>query len=242
MGVGRALGTESAGAGMGAAYGADSVGAERPSAASRPETAAPANSVASGVPPRGRPRRYADDELLDRLAAALVAAPTASLAELAARAGVSRTTVHRSLATRLEVLRAVAWQSIERVRPLHTAPALENAFSPDVDDAASWAAVHDFVEALVPYSPRLRVLLQSPELQDDAELGAAVAALDPPLLALFARARDRGAIAVDVSPRWALDTLDAVIWVAWEHLAAGALASHDVADRVLGTWRRGIGA
>src|SRR5262249_62035047 len=59
------------------------------------------------------PRRTARPSLLDVAAEVLVADPAASLAEVAAAAGIGRTTLHKQYATRDDLLCAVGHRGID---------------------------------------------------------------------------------------------------------------------------------
>ncbi|PTA69863.1 TetR family transcriptional regulator [Deinococcus arcticus] len=180
--------------------------------------------------------------MLDVLTEALVERPQASLGELAALAGVGRTTLHRLYPTREAVLRAVALDALARLREVDEEVELAAAFAPDTSPDDSWQTLERWIERLVPLGPRLRFLLRASELDGDAELTRASAALDATLLSALERAQAQGLLSPRPPAAWLMASLHALIYVCWEQVAAGTVAPRDAAGLVFRTWLGGVGS
>lgn len=195
----------------------------------------------SGVLPRIGPSPEADPELqkhtalLDAAVSYLVAHPRASLAQIAAAAGIGRTTLFKLFATRDELEHAVA------VRALAVCQAA-------VDEADSrWAHRSDdgglraLVTALLPIGPQLNFIWRTPSLDVDDEVHRVYLQLDRSLLAVLGRARSAGVLR-DLPDWWLGQSLYALVYVAWESVQSGRLARLDAPDLVLDTMLSGVGA
>lgn len=192
--------------------------------------------AASAAPPPRSPQA-----VLDALTQALVEQPGASLAELAALVGVGRTTLHRLYPTRQAVLRAVAQGALARLRQIDEAVGLPAAFAPPLSAAESWTILRRWIEELVPQGPRLMFLLRTHELDGDEDIQQATGALDATLHAALARAQAAGDLPATLSPSWLVASLHALVYVAFEQVAAGTLARRDAAPLVFQTWLGGVG-
>ncbi|WP_221089898.1 TetR/AcrR family transcriptional regulator [Deinococcus aquaedulcis] len=188
-----------------------------------------------------RARRTAPTPLLEVLTQALVERPHASLGELAALAGVGRTTLHRLYPTREAVLRAVALDALAHLREVDEEVGLAAAFAPGTPPAASWQTLERWIERLVPLGPRLQFLVRASELDGDAELTRASAALDATLLGALERAQAQGFLSPRPPAAWLMASLHALIYVCWEQVAAGTVAPRDAAGLVFRTWLGGVG-
>src|SRR4051794_20486317 len=104
---------------------------------------------------RNRVRRGSTVPLLDAAVKVLVLDPSASLAEIAAAAGIGRTTLHKHYATRDDLLRAVGHRAIDLCEQ-----AAESAERSDADDGGLRA----LAEAMVPIGSHPAVLWRNPRL------------------------------------------------------------------------------
>lgn len=163
--------------------------------------------------------------LLDVATRVLVHDPTASLADVASAAGVSRTTLHARFPTRQALLVALAHEAMDLLATAYDAARL--------DEGPVREALLRAVEALVPLGPRAEFLLRERSLDDDKELTARYVALDAPLLALVDRGRRGGDLRSDVPAWWLVATVNNTVYGAWEAIADGRLAPRDAPALVL---------
>lgn len=178
-------------------------------------------------------------DLLDVAAEVLTHDPTASLGDVAAAAGIGRTTLHARYPKRIDLLLAIGHDSVRRVADAIAAASLPGQSA----GAAEYpAALRRLTEALVPIGARTHFLLRQPSLDADPDLAAAIAAGDEPLEDFIRRAQHAGAIDPGAAPWWVLSLLFAVTYSAWEGVAAGRLAAVDAPHLAHDALVRGIGA
>ena len=171
------------------------------------------------------------EAIIDAAIETFASNPGASLAEVAARAGVGRASLHRHFRSRAHLLTAIGHQCISEV------------------DAATRAAVKDagsarerllnMLEAVIPLGDRYHFLAQ--ETTGDADLQARYEAELQWVTGLVEALREEGALAMDVPPGWVVANIDAQIWLAWSQVAAGNLAPADAAGLVFRTLLKGLG-
>ena len=161
-----------------------------------------------------------------------------SLAELAARIGIGRTTLHRMFPTREAVLTAVAHDAIDHLTHVYAQAGLDPdgpaGPAPDVLEP-----LRRLVEMLVPLGPRLIFVLRATELRDDVDIERRVTELDEPLIRAVEHAQRHGALDPDLPQWWIIESLYAVVYIAWEQVERGRLAVRDAAPLVLRTWLQG---
>lgn len=176
--------------------------------------------------------------LLEVAAEVFSANAAASLADVAAAAGVGRTTLHNRFPTREALLLAVAHDALDKC-----AAVIEDARLNEVEATPEEvrAALSRLIEGLIPLGPRVEFLLRQPELDMDKELAARTHQLDQPLEEFVERAQQSGALRRGIPPWWAVSTLYALTYAAWEAITAGHLAPRDAAPLVLNTTLTGIG-
>ena len=171
-------------------------------------------------------------DLLDAAVTYLVGNPRASLADIAAAAGIGRTTLFKRYATRDELEHAVAMRAVD------VCLGAARSADPDAPDGG----LRSLVTALVPVGPQLNFLWRTPSLQSDDDFCAAYQRVDEEILAVLARARAAGALDPAQPDWWLRQTLVALVYVAWECVESGRLARLDAAERVLDTMLSGVGA
>jgi AcrR family transcriptional regulator len=180
--------------------------------------------------------RAPDRTLLDRVTEAFVARPGASLGELAAAAGVGRTTLHQAIGGRREVVVAVANHAVDRC-----AAALRVAVdqAPDRDPVAVLGRV---VAGLLDNGALLAFFFRQPAVdEDEALLLRQSSELDEPVVRQVRAAREAGALRSDSPEWWAASAVYALVYVAWEGVQRGWLARRDAPDLVLRTLLHGEG-
>ena len=190
--------------------------------------------VGSAYRPAGTaPRRPARPSLLDVAAEVLVADPAASLAEVAAAAGIGRTTLHKQYATRDDLLCAVGHRAIDL---------LEQAISQVTGTDDADGGLRATVAAMIPIGPQLAFLWRTPAFDHIAELEQRWKAAEARNLAVLKRAQDRGFLSASVPDWWLLQTFYSIIYVAAESVGAGKLAPLDAPGLALRTFLHGVGA
>ncbi len=165
------------------------------------------------------------DEVLATATRVLVASPSASLADVAAAAGVSRTTLHLRYPTRQGLLVALAHEAMDLVEQAY----LEARLSED----QVGVALGRLVELLVPLGPRTEFLLRERSLDADEGVADRYLELDLPLAALVERGRASAELRHDLPTWWLVASLFAAVYAAWESIADGRLAPRDAPALVL---------
>ncbi len=163
--------------------------------------------------------------LLETATRVLVTSPAASLADVAAAAGVSRTTLHARYPTRQALLVALAHEAMDLVEAAYGEARLDEGDVP--------GALRRVIELTVPLGPRLEFLLRERSLDDVPEVTARTIALDAPLLDLVERGRQRGELRTDLPSWWLVASLTGTVYTAWEAIADGRLAPRDAPGLVL---------
>ncbi len=102
------------------------------------------------------------EALLDVAVGVLTADPGASLGQVAAAAGIGRTTLHKHYPTRDDLLRAVGFRAIERWEQA------TEGIETNVDADGGLLAL---AEAMVPLGPYLTFLWRTPAFDHDADIG-----------------------------------------------------------------------
>ena len=165
----------------------------------------------------------------------LVADPAASLSDVATAAGIGRTTLHKLYPTRHALLVALARDALDRLEQTYAAARLDD---PGEDVAV---VLGRLVTALVPLGPRIEFLLRERSLDAEPELTERLARLDEPVRTLAVRAQSSGRLRPGLPDGWVVASLNALVYAAWEEIAAGRLAPVVAPGLVLDTLLAGVG-
>jgi TetR/AcrR family transcriptional regulator, repressor for lfrA len=163
--------------------------------------------------------------ILDAAVGLLTKDAGASLAEVAAVAGLGRTTVHRYFATRESLLVALGVEAIDRV-----SEAIRRA-RPAVGPVPEVLA--RVVEAVLPLSDELRYLSLGPELWNLRELAEAWYPLEQTLDAVVARGQREGDLRPDLPVALVTDLVIGAVWSMGESVADGRVARRDAVPGLL---------
>ena len=169
--------------------------------------------------------------ILDAAIETLAGNPSASLIDVASRAGVGRASLHRYFPSRGDLIAAASRQCMDEI------------------DAASGIALADarsardrlsrMLEAVVPLGDRYHFLAS--ERVDDAGVSRRYEEELGWLAQLVDELKAEGVIAADVPRSWALANIDAQVWLAWSEVAVGNLAPAHGAGLALRTLLDGLG-
>jgi len=171
--------------------------------------------------------------LLDVATVVLLASPSASMGDVAAAAGISRTTLHSRFTSREALLAALASDAMDLVEQAYRDARLEDGAVPD--------ALRRLIALLVPLGPRLDFLLRERSLDEDAVVTARYGQLERPIVALFERGQLEGVVRADLQPWWLASGATGLVSAAWEAIADGRLAPRDAAGLVITTLLDGVG-
>jgi AcrR family transcriptional regulator len=172
------------------------------------------------------------DVLLAGATEVLLRQPTASLADVAAALGVSRTTLYSRFPTRQALLVALAEAALDAVEK-----ALVEA---RLDDGDVPGSLRRLIALLVPLGPRAEFLLRERSLDTEPALVARYTAADAPLLEFVTRAQEARALRSDLPAWWLVGSVFGGVYSAWEAIADGRLAPRDATALVLTTLLDGV--
>jgi AcrR family transcriptional regulator len=168
------------------------------------------------------------DQLLDAAVRHAMRHPRASLAELAAAGGVSRTTLFKAFPTRDQLFHAMGVRAI-RVVIDRLAPVAESG------DLA------ELVAALLPVGPELDFLWRTPAFDQDERIGTLFQEYERQFEQVLTRSRAAGEVRDGLAMPWLAQLVQSVCYVAWQEVEAGRLARLDAPGQALEALLKGIG-
>jgi TetR/AcrR family transcriptional regulator, mexCD-oprJ operon repressor len=170
--------------------------------------------------------------ILDAAVDVLADDPSASLSDVARRAGLGRATLYRHFPSREALRDAIRQEALGRAEA-----ALAGA---GIDDVPAREGVRRAAEVLVPLGMRFRVLLAEGADTDPEFVAARDRALAP-LLALVARAVGEEAVDPAVDPGWAGMVLANLLVTAARAAGAGLIDPAEAGELVSRTLFDGLG-
>jgi AcrR family transcriptional regulator len=157
--------------------------------------------------------------------------PTASLGDVAARAGVGRATLHRHFPGRPELMRALAQIAMQE---------LDAAVTEATQDAPSYAeGFRRALSAIVPLANR-QLFLANEGLEADPEVAAAHAQSHAALLENVKAAQAEGAFDPALPATWIAAAYEALIYAAWNEVKAGEATPKQAAGLAWRTLTQGL--
>jgi AcrR family transcriptional regulator len=177
----------------------------------------------SGV--RDRTRRA----ILGAAASVLARDRGATLAEVAAAAGVGRSTLHRYFADREQLVQAAVEDSLRALDQ-----SMEDAA---LDQGPPLEAMRRLVAAMVGVGDRLLFLFGDPRVLEGREGPMPTGG---PVIELIERGQAEGVFDPEVSPGWVEHVLWALVYTAAEEANNGRLPRHGVTATVIRTFENGI--
>ncbi len=176
------------------------------------------------------PRRH----VLETAATVLCSHSGASLADVAAAAGIGRTSLHRLFPTRHDLLYALADDALVRVEA-----AVDGALPPGPEPVAQ--SLRRLAEAVLPLADEMRFLDIGAGVWDLPEMVERWYDISRPVEDVVRAAKDAGELRLDLPTAWAVDLFVAAIFAASNGVADGRIARRDAVDLVVDAILRGIG-
>ncbi|GER90345.1 hypothetical protein KDW_45070 [Dictyobacter vulcani] len=174
------------------------------------------------------------DAIQDIAIKTLITNNGASMHDIAVAAGIGRTTLHRYFASRDDMLRALllsAFQDIEQAMTecqIETGTALE--------------ALERIITVLMPIGHRFTFLLGAwPFAEDNKELKSRELRLLYQLEGLVQRGQKEKSLRTDLPVRWIIDTMTALLFMAWQRISDGYIAPRDASKLIMTTLLTGVG-
>jgi AcrR family transcriptional regulator len=168
--------------------------------------------------------------ILAATAAVLALNRTATLPEIAAAAGVGRTTLHRYFADRETLIYEA---TLDAIRVL-----AETGDEAATDEGPAIEAMRRFITAAASVGERLVFLFGDPAVLRD--IPPAQCPNEESLINLIRRGQDEGAFDPDLNPIWIRHALYGLVLQGCEQAMVGALPRHTVAPLIIRTFERGI--
>ncbi len=176
------------------------------------------------------------DAILETATRVLAASPTATLADVARAAGISRTTLFMRFATRDELLLALAVDAIDHLDAAILAAGITDASHDPV------VALADLTASMMPLGARLGYLLRERSLDDNEELRERWAQIDRTITDAVRRAQAADRVRADLPALWVADAWFWLVVAAWEAVEAGRIAPVDGPRLVITTLLDGTGS
>lgn len=172
------------------------------------------------------------DAIIESAFAVLSKNPSAALADVAARAGVGRATLHRHFASREDLMRELAMLASKEMDV-----AVEMACTP----AKSYSeAVRLALEALIPLGDRHGFLALEP-FADDPDMQAEFARQNQETADLMDAAKREGLFDKSIPTSWIVQAFDHLLYAGWEAVNADELTPDQAADLAWRTLTNGLG-
>lgn len=157
--------------------------------------------------------------------------PTATLADVAAHAGVGRATLHRHFTSRTDLMVALTHVALQE---------LDAAVEAATADATSHGdGLRKALEAIIPLADRQGFLAQEP-VEQDPEIAEALQARKVQTLAEIDAAKAEGVFALDVPTVWIAEAYETLIYAAWAIVRSGEATPRQAADLAWRTLTHGL--
>lgn len=178
---------------------------------------------------RARTRRA----ILDAAVALLATDPTASLGDVAAAAGVGRTTVHRYFPERSDLLAAIGAYVLDKV-----AAATDRA---RLGEGPATAALERLCQEFFELGDALTMMFETPQLMDWSGWEEETPA-DQAFVRTVQRGHAEGTIDPELSGEWVQNVMWALLYTAWEMARNQNMPKHTALTLCLHTLRKAISA
>lgn len=174
------------------------------------------------------------EQLFHEVAGALTADHSASTADIASAAGVSRATLHRVFGNRDALVEAIYGWLLERCDRTFDAAGVDPEGSKPAgdDESRGLDPVLDVFDRLIedsyPLAQSLWLLTATPSLEKNPDLLARLESQDLRLEKLFLRGQQEGVFRADLPSRWLGYSLGAQVMSAWYLVDDGYAGAKDV--------------
>lgn len=169
--------------------------------------------------------RVEKQAVLDAATRLLAADPRASTQEIAAAAGISRTTLHRLFPSREALVEALGFLAIGRITEAFAAARLDEGPVPD--------ALLRLIDAVMPAVHQFVFLIGEPEIEENDQLLAGDQMVQSQLEALLRRGQAEGSIRSDLPVPWQAYALSGLLLGAAEATRRGAIAPRETSRLIL---------
>ena len=157
--------------------------------------------------------------------------PTASLSDVAERAGVGRATLHRHFPGRADLIRALSFVAMEELDRAVEAATVAATSATD--------ALHRALQTIVPLANRQWFLAQDWQ-ETDPDILAAYATGRQELSTWIDAAKDEGSFASELPTAWIVDAYENLIYAAWSLVRSGEATPKQAADFAWRTLTQGL--
>ncbi|MEU6040493.1 TetR/AcrR family transcriptional regulator [Actinomadura sp. NPDC047616] len=181
--------------------------------------------------PEGGTRARTRRAILDAAVTVLSTDPGASLSDVAAAAGVGRTTVHRYFPERSDLLAAMGRDVLDRI-----AEATDRA---RLDDGPAPKALERLCQEFFELGDRLMLAFEMPQLMDWSGWDECTPA-DLALRGLIERGHAEGTIDPEMDVEWIPNLLWGLLYTAWQHAREHKMPRHAALTLCLRTLRKSI--
>lgn len=171
--------------------------------------------------------------ILDAATSLLVEKPTASLNEIATRAGIGIATLHRYVESREQLMLHLGFRAMDVLRE-----AFESAEKDAVDPERY---IPRLIETLIPLGDRIYFLTRDATIDRNPDMEHTYRDIRGPVLEKIAKLQQKQLLRQDCDAEWIWSVTESVLFLAWERMAGGHLTSRSAAALVEGTIRRGFG-
>jgi AcrR family transcriptional regulator len=172
--------------------------------------------------------------LFDSVASALAREPGSSMQEIAAAAGVSRTTLHRVFGDRATL--------VERVSEHVLADCSRIFDEAGIDEAPVGEAFDRLIEAPFPLAKAYALMLAEPGAYRIARLVEEIGAQEDRLERFFSRGQSEGIFRSDLPPRWLVYSVGSQLTAVWWAIDDGFVGTREAPRLVRATVLGGIAA
>ena len=178
------------------------------------------------------------DTVLSAAQRLLTTDPTASMAQIAAAAGVGRATVHRHFSSREELLHEIGVRSLDRWEASQREVGLDEVVASG-DPARIRDCLERLIDQFVVDADEMGIALTDPTVVNAPDLRQRAEALFTHEVTLYAAAQAAGVLRDDVPARWLGHSLFGLLVAVRDALVAGDIARRDAEALVRSTFLEG---
>ena len=159
--------------------------------------------------------------------------PSASLADIAERAGVGRATLHRHFKGRDDLMVVLAHTAMRE---------LDEAVDAATEGAPTYTeALRISLAAVIPLADRQWFLSREP-VEHDPDVMAGYQRQLKELADAIDEAKAEGGFSADTTTSWIVQAFDHLVYAGWESVRAGEATASQAADLAWRTLTKGLGA